>query len=34
MTGTVGTLAQWQCAAALGSSNDASTEVGDWGGGA
>lgn len=31
MTGTVGTLAQWQCAAALGSSNDASTEVGDWG---
>lgn len=33
VTGTVGTLAQRQCAAALGSSNDASTEVGTGGGG-
>lgn len=31
MTGTVGTLAQRQCAAALVSSNDASTEVRDRG---
>lgn len=28
VTGTVGTLAQRQCAAALGSAKDASTEVG------
>lgn len=34
VTGTVGTLAQRQCAAALVSSNDASTEVGDRVGGA
>lgn len=33
VTGTVGTLAQRQRAAALVSSNDASTEVGDRGGG-
>lgn len=31
VTGTVGTLAQQQCAAALSSAKDASTEGGDWG---
>lgn len=32
VTGTVGTLAQQQCAAALGSAKDATTEAGGGGG--